>query len=214
MHLTGDYMSDEVIVIETDNPIFVILSEEDITDILFVDGVGPRGDKGDAGEKGDTGEPGADGANGTDGVAGADGKSAYQLAVDTGFIGTESQWLTSLKGDKGDKGDTGAQGIQGIQGIQGPKGDTGDTGPRGIQGEQGLKGDKGDKGDPGDLIRHDPSFTYDTEGNLTNVDYPDGSFKEFTYTAGQLTTITYELGGIAGTRNFVYAGDVLERIED
>lgn len=42
-----------------------------------------------------------------DGIAsgdfrGQDGKSAYQLAVDTGFDGTETQWLESLKGAPGD----------------------------------------------------------------------------------------------------------------
>ena len=35
------------------------------------------------------------------------GHSAYQLAVDAGFAGTEEEWIESLKGDKGDKGDTG-----------------------------------------------------------------------------------------------------------
>lgn len=52
-----------------------------------------RGDKGD---KGDTGESGADGA---------DGKSAYQIALDNGFVGSQLEWLASLKGDKGDKGE-------------------------------------------------------------------------------------------------------------
>lgn len=33
---------------------------------------------------------------------GKDGKSAYQLAVDAGFDGTETQWLESLKGAPGD----------------------------------------------------------------------------------------------------------------
>lgn len=42
-----------------------------------------------------------------DGIAsgdfrGKDGKSAYQLAVDAGFEGTETQWLESLKGAPGD----------------------------------------------------------------------------------------------------------------
>lgn len=35
-------------------------------------------------------------------ITGADGKSAYEIAVDNGFTGTEQEWLTSLKGDKGD----------------------------------------------------------------------------------------------------------------
>ena len=77
---------------------------------------------------------------GPKGDKGADGKSAYQIAVDNGYVGTESDWLVTLKGDKGD---TGEQGPQGIQGVQGPKGDKGDTGA------QGPKGDKGDKGDNG-----------------------------------------------------------------
>lgn len=80
-----------------------------------------------------------------------DGESAYEIAVKNGFIGTEAEWLTSLKGEKGD---TGAQGEKGEQGIQGEKGE---TGAQGIQGEKGDKGDigatgatgaKGDKGDP------------------------------------------------------------------
>lgn len=33
-----------------------------------------------------------------------DGKSAYEIALDNGFVGTESEWLVSLKGAKGDTG--------------------------------------------------------------------------------------------------------------
>ena len=32
---------------------------------------------------------------------GNDGKSAYEIAVDNGFVGTETEWLESLKGEKG-----------------------------------------------------------------------------------------------------------------
>lgn len=35
------------------------------------------------------------------GGAGADGKSAYEIAVDNGFEGTEQEWLESLKGEDG-----------------------------------------------------------------------------------------------------------------
>lgn len=40
------------------------------------------------------------------------GKSAYELAVDNGYVGSETAWLESLKvkGDKGVKGDTGTKG--------------------------------------------------------------------------------------------------------
>ncbi len=93
------------------------------------------------------------------------GKSAYEIAVDNGFVGTEKEWLESLKGEKGDKGDTGATGTQGEKGdkgdtgatgAQGEKGDKGDTGATGAQGEKGDKGDtgatgaQGEKGDKGD----------------------------------------------------------------
>lgn len=37
------------------------------------------------------------------------GKSAYQLAVDNGFVGTQQQWLDSLKGAPGQPGASGAQ---------------------------------------------------------------------------------------------------------
>ena len=35
------------------------------------------------------------------GTSGSAGKSAYEIAVDNGFTGTEDQWLESLKGEKG-----------------------------------------------------------------------------------------------------------------
>jgi hypothetical protein len=41
---------------------------------------------------------------GENGKNGVDGKSAYQLAVAGGYVGTEQQWLASLKGVKGDTG--------------------------------------------------------------------------------------------------------------
>ena len=37
-------------------------------------------------------------------ISGIDGKSAYDIAVDNGFSGTEEEWLDSLKGDAGEPG--------------------------------------------------------------------------------------------------------------
>lgn len=51
------------------------------------------------------------------------GKSAYEIAVDEGYSGTETQWLESLKGDDGEPGP---------QGPQGEKGDKGDPGAGGV----------------------------------------------------------------------------------
>lgn len=42
---------------------------------------------------------------------GADGKSAYDIAVDNGFEGTEEEWLESLKGPEGDPGSPGTDGV-------------------------------------------------------------------------------------------------------
>ena len=44
------------------------------------------------------------GTNGLDGTNGQDGKSAYEIAVDNGFVGTEQEWLESLKGQDGQDG--------------------------------------------------------------------------------------------------------------
>lgn len=60
---------------------------------------GDAGEKGDKGDKGDTGANGKDGTDGVDGADGADGKSAYDIARDNGFEGTEAEWLESLKAD-------------------------------------------------------------------------------------------------------------------
>lgn len=44
---------------------------------------------------------------GSGGGTGTTGKSAYEIAVDNGFVGTETEWLESLKGSDGNKGDNG-----------------------------------------------------------------------------------------------------------
>lgn len=63
--------------------------------------VGPQGEQGPegpAGPSGSSGSVGPAGPPGADGAPGADGESAYQVAVDNGFVGTEAEWLESLKG--------------------------------------------------------------------------------------------------------------------
>jgi predicted phage structural protein len=75
-----------------------------------------------------------------------DGQSAYALAVQLGYTGSEADWIASLKGakgDKGDKGDTGAQGPKGATGATGPQGPTGATGARGATGATGPQGPAG-----------------------------------------------------------------------
>ena len=49
-------------------------------------------------------------------MSGRDGKSAYQLAVEGGFNGTEAEWLASLEGPQGARGPKGPRGIPGPPG--------------------------------------------------------------------------------------------------
>lgn len=77
------------------------------------------------------------------GAQGIQGLSAYQVAVQHGFEGTEAEWLISLKGEKGETGP------KGDKGDTGEKGATGERGPQGLQGERGLQGVQGEQGEPG-----------------------------------------------------------------
>ena len=83
------------------------------------------------------------------------GKSAYEIAKENGFNGTETEWLASLKGATGAPGADGKDGTDGKTPYVGDNGNwyigTDDTGKpsRGAKGEPGSPGAKGDKGDPG-----------------------------------------------------------------
>ncbi len=46
----------------------------------------------------------AAGANGSNGSNGSNGLTAYQVAVNNGFSGTEAEWLESLQGEDGEDG--------------------------------------------------------------------------------------------------------------
>ena len=47
---------------------------------------------------------------------GKDGKSAFEIAVEYGFVGTEAEWLESLKGVDGKDGCDGRNGVDGLPG--------------------------------------------------------------------------------------------------
>ncbi|MBK8806992.1 MAG: collagen-like protein [Bacteroidales bacterium] len=66
------------------------------------------------GPKGDTGEQGE---AGKDGINGIDGKSAYQTWLDAGNMGSETEFIASLKGTKGEKGEPGTPGDKGDAGT-------------------------------------------------------------------------------------------------
>lgn len=62
------------------------------------------------------------------------GDSAYQVALNNGFSGTETEWLSSLKGEKGnpftynDFTEEQLEGLKGERGEQGEKGERGEAG--------------------------------------------------------------------------------------
>lgn len=103
---------------------------------------GNDGAEGPRGLQGIQGEPGADGSDGADGAPGADGKSAYQIALDEGFVGDEAAFLDSLVGPEG---------------------------PRGPKGEDGPEGPRGEKGEPGDAGSI-PLVTVESDGLMSASD--------------------------------------------
>jgi hypothetical protein len=134
--------------------------------------------------------------------------SAYGIAVKHGFIGSEEEWLASLKGEKGDTGhgleikglvttyeelpdnaETGDIWQVGLGGWLYPwDGEwvflgtyKGEQGPQGYPGAKGDKGDKGDKGEDGVGIK-----------NLYMDESPYGEYWLFVdYTDG--TTYSYSI---------------------
>ena len=130
------------------------------------------------------------GVPGPRGEKGDDGKSAYEIAVDNGFSGTEAEWLLSLKGQKGETGATGPQGPQGETGATGATGATGPQGPRGPQGPQGETGATGATGAAGASayqIAVANGFQGTEEEWLESLHGDDAPDRDFvvTYTLGQ-----------------------------
>lgn len=114
-------------------------------DLTYLSGAGAPG------PKGDPGEPGQDGVNGADGI---DGASAYELAVEAGYVGSISQWLESLKGEEGDPGIPGVDGTNGTNGASAydlavANGFVGNISEwlASLQGEPGAPGTDGEDGD-------------------------------------------------------------------
>lgn len=173
--------------------------------------------------------------NGTDGEKGTDGKSAYQIAVEQGYQGSESDWLSSLKGDKGDKGNTGAKGNPGQDGadgksayaiavehgyedseekwllsLKGEKGDTGERGEKGDTGDRGLQGVPGEKGEKGDAgVAGKDGFS-----PIANV-VKDGSVITITITdKNGTTTVTLTEGAAVDLTPYAEVNYVDEKVQE
>ena len=145
------------------------------------------------------------------GENGIDGKSAYQLAVEKGFVGTEAEWVASLKGE------TGPIGPQGEIGPQGLKGETGATGPQGIQGPKGdsyqiteadYAGIAGMVSVPSKTseLTNDSNFITEVKLNGESVVNEDGSIDlqlgSLDTTLGETITCNQAIGGISAGTTF------------
>ena len=173
--------------------------------------------------------------NGANGEKGTDGKSAYQIAVEQGYQGSESDWLSSLKGDKGDKGEkgnTGAKGNPGQDGadgksayaiavehgyedsedkwllsLKGEKGNAGERGEKGDTGLQGVPGEKGEKGDAG--VAGKDGFS-----PIANV-VKDGSVITITITdKNGTTTVTLTEGAAVDLTPYAEVNYVDEKVQE
>ena len=141
------------------------------------------------------------------GEDGEDGKSAYEVAVENGFGGTEEEWLASLKGEQGDPftyDDFTQDQLDALKGDTGEDGDDGDDGlsayeiavKNGYAGteEQWLASLKGDSGDDGKDFTYD-DFTPEQLAGLKGDKGEDG--KDFTYddfTSDQLDALKGDTG--------------------
>ena len=105
-------------------------------------------------EKYDNGELGGGGGSGTA------GKSAYEIAVDNGFVGTETEWLESLNGKQGAT-------FTPYVSSSGELSWTND-GNKKNPATVNIKGSKGDRGDSGVTTPINGFFTMyvDEDGNL------------------------------------------------
>ena len=77
------------------------------------------------------------------GANGKDGSSAYEIAIENGFVGTAAEWLESLKGKDGIDGKDGLPGKDGKDGADGLPGKDGTNGKDGLPGKDGRDGKDG-----------------------------------------------------------------------
>ena len=75
------------------------------------------------------------------GAKGKDGRSAYEIAIENGFVGTAAEWLESLKGRDGKDGLPGKDGKDGADGFPGKDGTNGKDGKDGRDGKDGVSPD-------------------------------------------------------------------------
>lgn len=153
MSLSLEVLADDEGLVLTEQTSVVVINEQagnTLTVVQPADAYVVEVVSGTQGPKGDQGIQGPAGANGSDGL------SAYQIAVNNGFVGTESAWLASLEGPQGIQGVKGDTGSQGLTGAAGADGDSAyqvavTNGFTGTESEwlASLEGPQGPQGEPG-----------------------------------------------------------------
>lgn len=108
-------------------------------------------------------------------ISAVDAKSAYVIALEHGFIGSEDEWLDSLKGEKGEQGEQGIQGAQGIQGEKGERGEKGQNGTNGIDGIDGIGITNAEINTSGELTLTYSNGTSVNLGKVVGADGKDGA---------------------------------------
>lgn len=108
-------------------------------------------------------------------ISAVDAKSAYVIALEHGFIGSEDEWLASLKGAKGEKGEQGLQGIQGEKGQNGKDGTNGTNGIDGVDGKDGIGITNAEINNSGELTLTYSNGTSVNLGKVVGTDGKDGA---------------------------------------
>lgn len=157
---------------------------------------GVDGKDGANGAPGQDGIDGQNGADGHDGVNGIDGKSAYEIAVANGFIGTESEWLVSLKGSDGKDGVNGKDGADGKSAyiIAVEHGFTG-TETEWLASLKGADGKDGADGQPGKDAPEVDLSNYATKDELQKLEENAEYLEELIKSAASISyTVLFESG--------------------
>ena len=121
------------------------------------------------------------------GADGADGKSAYELAVEEGYTGTEEEWLASLHGADGTDGTDGTDGKSAYEIAV-------DGGFVGTE-EQWLDSLKGEQGNTGSSV----DYPYELVNNCTTNDATKGlSAAQGKVLKDELTQLEAEVHNLSG----------------
>lgn len=139
------------------------------------------------------------------------GESAYEIAVNNGFEGTEQEWLASLRGPQGEAftyDDFTAEQLKNLTGPQGPKGDkgeTGETGPKGDKGATGEMGPQGPRGPQGATGPQGPEGPQGEKGETGNDGYTPVKGKDYFTETDKAEMVAAVIASLP-----VYDGEVVE----